>query len=276
MSIETEVTEGEKEQVVPAALETEVTEETTETEESEEAVQTDGETEESEEAEEKPKKLGGYKKKLMLAKQEADYWREQALRKQEPVNDGPKAVEAEPDPNKFENPADYYKALGKWTVAQERAEFDKARLKDESEKAQASKAESYKSRLDEFTKAQPDYQDVVEDFDLENPGFQWNSTMRTLLADSEVGPAAVYAMAKDPTIAKKLNSLSPLEAAKEFGKLEDKLSKPKTVVKKSTAPAPPKPISGTKTEVKKSVYDESLSLSEYEALRFEQQRARRA
>jgi hypothetical protein len=268
MGIETQTaTESEKEQEVQEALET--VEETTEaTEENEEAVSEDG-AEDSEAAEEKPKKLGGYKKKLMLAKQEADYWREQALKKQEPVNDGPKAVEAEPDPNKFENPADYYKALGKWTVAQERAELEKARLKEESEKTQAVKAESYKSRLEEFSKAQPDYQDVVEDFDLENPGFQWNQTMRTLLADSEVGPAAVYAMAKDPAIAKRLNSLSPLEAAKEFGKLEEKLSKPKTVVKKSTASAPLKPISGTKTEIKKSIYDENSwsNLAEYEALR---------
>jgi hypothetical protein len=277
MSIETltQTEETEKQEVSAESLEVEAKEESTEAEETEEAVN-DGAEEESEEVEEKPKKLSGYKLKAKLAREEAEYWKSKALGAAPQENVIKTDVElVKPDPTKYENQADYIEALTDYKVAKIKKDFESEKAKEGQEQTHKQALASYENRSKEFAKVQTDFTEKIEEFDDENPGFQWTPAMSKLIVDSEVGPAVLYEMAKDHNIAKRLNSLDPLTAAKEFGKLEAKLSTPKTVVKKSTASPPPKPISGTKQEVKKSIYDEDLSPSEYEALRWEQIKAQK-
>ena len=280
MSIETleQTEETEKQEVSTESLEVEATEEQAEETESEEseAVAEDGEEETQEEEQPKPKKLSGYKLKAKLAKEEAEYWKAKALGSA-PKEDVPtKDVElVKPDPTKFESQADYIEALTDYKVAMIKKDLESDKAKEGQEQTQKQVLSTYDARTKEFAKAQPDYHEKIEEFDDENPNFQWTPAMSKLIVESEVGPAVVYEMAKNHDLAHKLNSLSPLEAAKEFGKLEAKLSKPKQQIKKSAAPPPVKPISGTKTESVKNIYDPNLPFNEFEKLMNELEQKRK-
>lgn len=282
MSIET-LTQTEGEQEASAApiepLEVEAKEEQveeTETEETEEAVSEDGAEEESEEVEQpKPKKIGGYKAKLLKERARAEYL-EQRLRELETKAPVKTDVALEkPDPTKFENQADYLEALTDYKVAKIKKDLESEKAKEGQEQSQKVALSTYENRSKEFAKVQPDYTEKIEEFDDENPGFQWTSAMSRLIVESEVGPAVLYEMAKDHDLAHKLNSLDPLSAAKEFGKLEAKLSKPKQQIKKSAAPPPVKPISGTKTESVKNIYDPNMPFDEWEKAMDELERKNR-
>jgi len=262
--------EGEK----PEALEIEKIE--SEQPEVEAKAVEDGEAEIEEVQEEKPKKLGGYKLKLERERQKNQELAQRLAELESKVAVRNDAPTEEPQPEKFENNTDYVKALAKWTVEQERKEAQALQAKEEAKRQAQTVAASHEERLKEFKKQTPDFDKVVEGFIEENDDFELSPHLSKLIMKRPVGPAALYELAKNPELLNEINSLDAEDAAIEFGKLEAKLTKPKTEVKKSTAPRPVAPISGTKTEVKKSIYDESLSFQEYEKLRMEQIRARRA
>lgn len=99
----------------------------------------------------------------------------------------------------------------------------------------------FNERKEEFVSSKaPDFDAVVEGF--VSKGGEFSDAVRELVIDSDVGPELTYHIAKNPAIARKLNSLTPLQAAKEIARLEDQLSKPS--VKTTKAPPPIKPPSG--------------------------------
>jgi hypothetical protein len=258
------------------ATETEVLEpvENETPEENAEAVPKDGEAKTEEVQEEKPKKLGGYKLKLERERAKNQEL-EQRLRELQSgsVNNGPTE---EPSPEKFESAAEYTKALAKWTIEQERKEANKAKLKEEQENQAKTVHETHLERVQAFKKEKPDFDKVMKDFTEEfGEDFELSAPLTKLIRKREVGPAVLYEMAKDTDLLEKLNSLDADDCAVEFGKLEAKLSKPKPTTKTS-APKPVSPISGSKTAAKKDIFDDDLPFSEYDRLRTEQERARRA
>lgn len=261
-----------------------------ENEESEEESK-DDESEESEDVEEKddkkeevkPKKKGGFqkridrfKKQLTAKEQELEYWKNQAMVKKEEkpqVQEESKADDLQkPKAEAFETNAEYLEALADWKADQKLKAFEekqsKERMKSDYQKQQLTVAEKYQEREKEFAKTVEDYEDVLE----EVSDFKPSIGLQECLLTSELGPQLAYNLAKNREELERINALSPLAQAREIGKLEAKLAKPEKEIKKQTkAPPPINPIgSKSSASVKKDINDPNLSQAEYEALRRKQ------
>ena len=53
------------------------------------------------------------------------------------------------------------------------------------------------------------------------------NVVRDILADAENGPVSLYHMAKNPSLAREIYAMGPIDAAREVGKLEAEMSMPK-------------------------------------------------
>lgn len=242
----------------------------------------------------KPKKKGGFQKRIgkLTAKisakdQEIEYWKEQALKGKNPDKPQVEATketksvsEGKPDPNNFDTNAEYIEALTDWKLEQKetKAKADKQieQVKSEYQK----QSEAHQTRINEFKKQTPDFDDVVGEFLEEHGDVKFSPAVEELVLLSDLSGAIVYEFAKNKKELDRLNSLSPLAAAREFGKLELKLSKETdstNAVEKKTSKAPP-PITPVRSKssatTRKTIYDADLSQAEYEAMRREQEKAR--
>ena len=118
----------------------------------------------------------------------------------------------------------------------------------EQKKAQESTAAERKAnwqkRATEFTKAHPDFVEVVYAESVE-----FTDAVAEVLADSELGPQLAYHLAQNPDELSRIARLSPAAAGRELGKLEAKLTPAKAEeepeAKETTASAAP-PIAATK------------------------------
>ncbi len=248
--------------------------------------QEDTEDSAEKESEDRPVKKSGFKKrihklnqKLSAQQQETEFWKAKALEqkpeKQEPVkakvssNDKPKE-------DQFETHAEYVEALTDWKVEQklksEKAEAEKSELQTQFQK----QVKAHNERLQAFRETVDDFDEVIEDV----AHVQIPVAVEDLILDSDLGPAVMYELAKDPEELERVCKLSPMRAAREIGKIEARIKaseKPETKeAKKTKAPPPIKPVgSSAASSVKKSIYDTNLSQREFEKLR-EEQLAKRA
>lgn len=198
-------------------------------------------------------------RKAAEATREAEKWRriaEGAPPAPEPVAEGEK------DPNAAPNPADYpfgvadpeyiadnatYKA-----VTQMRQVGEEARIKADLNQLEA----SYQSRIPAALEKYPDFDlKVIKGAEGDNPAWACPPIVAIGIRASEVGTDIAYHLASNPDEAARIASLSNVEQAREFGRLEgrfeyeaslktdktgDKGEKKPEVVKKTQAPTPPK------------------------------------
>lgn len=252
------------------------------------------EAKENDQEGERPKKKSGFQKridrmnkKMSAVEQEREYWRQEALRAQQ--SKGPAKTEEpetkalnqpdpnEPKPDQFETHDQYVRALARYEAKQElQAEKEAARkaaIKNESQ----TKLEKHTERVNSFKASHDDFDDV-----LENVGnIPLSITVRESIVDSENGPELMYELAKNPKELQRICSLTPINAAREIGKIEARFSKTSessSVEKKtSKAPAPVTPVRTRGSISTKSIYDaENLSQREYEKLRAEQIKSARS
>lgn len=251
----------------------------------------ESESEESKLEDVKAKKTNGVQKKInKLTKRAADerrekeYWREVALKaqqvkpgeqdqRQEPVVQS----DDEPNPDEFETVAAYTKALAKWTYAQEKKADESRQRESKIKEDHAKTVESFQSKARDFAKTHSDFKELIDDAEdiRMSPGLQ------ELLYTSDVGVEALYELVKNRDEYERINALPYSQAAREIYKLENQIAQKKEsskqTKKQSSAPVPITPVAGMQGGgVKKSVYDESNSFSEYVKLRREQEQKRRA
>lgn len=276
--------------------------ETSKTEQEEKELSADGEDEgeevsAGEKLEQNKKKPGGYQRKidkLTGIRRDLEASNARLLAELEAARAGgaksdPKQIEAkgntedalkEPDPTTFEKHEDYLKALVKWD--RETAEHAKeTNVKLETEKGRRQK------NVDNFNKGVAELRDQHEDFDEALEVFKSVELplhMISLIYESEKGGELYYQLAKNPEEMKRIAALNPWAAARAMGKFEAKHlsadeaeAKPIKETKKITAaPAPMKPVGGKGSgSPKKSIYDPSLSQSEFEALVAAEESARK-
>lgn len=113
-------------------------------------------------------------------------------------------------------------------------------VKEQSEQAQQAQnarvqelLDDYQERCEEAVKSIPDFYQTVND-----PSFRTSDLVKRLILDSgEKAPLVAYHLAKNPRLAATINAMSPIEAAREMGRIEGRVSapKPKTA---TTAAAP--------------------------------------
>lgn len=212
------------------------------------------------------------------AERDRDYWRELAMRGQ--TAETPKEPEAPAAPVKMPALADfeydegkYQAALIEFTRAEARREAENV-LKAERERQVAEqRARTWAEKEADFAKAKPDYREKVTD-----PSLPISRPMAQVIQQSEIGPDVAYYLAENRQLAAQIAAL-PLEAAAHaIGRIEGRLlaqqeatkaaPAPKPVV--SQAPPPPPKIEAVEPDVRKSIYDEGLSMNEWLAIRNKQ------
>jgi hypothetical protein len=175
-------------------------------------------------------------------REEAQYWREQAKKAQQP-QEVPKAPEAT-KPLKLEDfqydEAAYYAAVNDQARAIARQEA-LAALKEEREaEQQRARAQTFQTRAQEFAKSKPDFTEIATDRTL-----PVNATMAEVIRDSEIGPELLYWIGQNREQAAAIYDLPPHMSARELGRIEARLEAQKEAVKRPTVPpiskAPPPP-----------------------------------
>lgn len=217
----------------------------------------------------KPRAKKGFEKRISKevarkneALREAEYWKRVALERQAETT-SPQAVQSiAADKPKFSDYNDleaYTEAVTDWKLERKLQEVTQ-QSKQNTVKA------TYESRVKEFEKVRPDFQEVLAYSDV-----LISQPVTELIMDSEVGPAVVLFLAENEDEAERINKLSPARQLAEIGKIEAKLSTKaaanpakKTV---SQAPSPVKPVSGAAPVAKKNLDDPNLSPEEWIKLR---------
>jgi len=219
----------------PAAVETPVSEtpETPENE-TEKEVTAEGEKPEAEDTAPKPKRESGYDR----MKRKNQFLQSEILRLQQ-------AKEAPADTDKPPREEDFNGDWGKFiaaTAAYEAAKAVKGTLESDRKTATETRlAELRQEVIEDFNERAEAFKAKATDFDTVvlkyvEGGGKFSDAVRELVTDSDVGPQLTYHLAKNPALANRINALSPLQAAKEIGKLEDALSRPPNRTTKAPPP----------------------------------------
>ncbi len=247
--------------------------------------QGDEDDKESEE-EKKPKKKGGFQKRIDRMNQKLSaIERENAelkakLTTNKPDESGKATAKAadpsdKPKADDYDSYSEYVEALSDWK-ADQRDKAREAKEKASSEKsAFETKMADYAKRIDDVKAKNPDFQDLIDE--LDDDGVRLAPDLVHSLLDSEYGAEISYELAKNRKELERINALSGPAVARAIGRLEAKFStdssqeiKPKT----SKAPPPLKPVGGKTGSVVKSINDPNLTFAEYEKLRLAEMKKR--
>lgn len=185
------------------------------------------------------KRLDELTRQRYEAERDRDYWRDLAMRTVEP----PKAPEPEvpqgkPQASNFGTYEEYTEALAEWKVR----EMISAQQEQNARQAEAQRAQaveqSFQQRLSAFSAEVDDFHEVAL-----NPSLPVTKDMAAIIKESDMGPALLYHLGKNPNLAREIADLSPTAMARRLGRLEEQLlaPKPKTM---TDAPEPIKPVSG--------------------------------
>ena len=172
---------------------------------------------------------------LEAARQEAEYWKAQAIQK--PEQEAPKPQQSgRPVSENFDSYEEYLEALSDYKVNERLAAAQQEQTQAQKQAELAKQQQKFHARAE--TLGFDDFVEVVY-----NPDLQVSQDMIEIAFDSDKGPELLYFLGKNPAEAARIASMSAAQAARELGRLEASLDMPpaKNV---SSAPPPIKPISG--------------------------------
>ena len=158
---------------------------------------------------------------------------------------------ADPKPKRddFDSYEDGNDAVGEWIARQvyrqERAKENDASARVVAQEAHQQRLNSYFARLDEFKKATPDFDALVNNPSANLPV---SPAVSSLIVESPVGPALSYYLAQHPDECQAIYALDERSAAKALGRIEAKVEGQQAPAAAGQPPAPapvvpPKPIS---------------------------------
>jgi len=167
---------------------------------------------------------------------------------------------AKPDRDDFDDDADYTAAVAKFAVHEVNAQRDQAAAKQTEASAADKRNEIFLARVEErlANGRMEDFNEVFHDT------LPITETMADVIAESDKGPEIAYYLGKNQTELRDIARMPPIQAARALGQLEGRLSR-STSKKRSTAPAPPKTLSGTADSVAPSL--DEMSMEEYRQAR---------
>ena len=188
------------------------------------------------------------------AERNSEYWRQQAMEK--------KPEPAKPEPVKTLADFDYDESAYQqhlFSKAREEAVIEAKRVlaEEQSQQTEQQKRASFAEKMAVFA-------ETVDDFDqvARNHYLPINEVMEKVLLEMDNGPEVLYHLGKNEDLADKISQLSPLQVARELGRIEVKLqSQVKEGEKVSKAPVPTPKIAAADPAVKKD-WDE-ISQSEF-------------
>jgi hypothetical protein len=239
------------------------------------------------EHEDKPKREGGFQRKIRRLEQESEYWRQQALRTQTPEpKPAEPAAEKEPDQNDFETLGEYLKAVRDYdrkAIARElkqeiAAEKQKEVVKTEEQKAR----ESWMSKVETARSEYEDFDDVVFDDSL-----PITEPMQKALLKDEQGARIAYYLGTHREESARIAQLDPVGAAFALGEIKARIAgnkpaqepAPKPPAPVTQAPPPPTPVKKTSpvTAAIKDPIEAAMKgdFAAYEKLMIERERKQR-
>jgi hypothetical protein len=240
---------------------------------------------------EKPR--GGFQKRISdlvqkqrAAEREAQYWREQATRgqqpaqqpQQQPAGTPPAAPQLPPDlaqyvgaePKASDFPAGefdpaFIRAATKYDMKLDQAQQALSQRQQQAQRAGVQFGQKVASIMEATVTAAPDVAEVLSD-----PSFPMPQHVVREVVECESPEKVLAHLAKNPTEAARIAALrTPQAVARELGKLEAKLATPAAPPTPSNAPPPPRPVRGAGSAAPRSVYDlgDDVSPAEYRRLR---------
>lgn len=166
------------------------------------------------------------------AEREASYWR--GIAQQGQAQQSAPAAPTKPTPDKYDDYGDYVEALTDWKTEQAVA---KRMEQDSTRKVADARSQTFAERQVATRAVLPDYDAVVGASETPIANHVGEALM-----ESDRGPELAYHFAKNPDVLQNINGMTPMQAAREIGKLEATLpTKTAPVVpskKLSTTPAP--------------------------------------
>lgn len=181
------------------------------------------------------------------AERDREYWRELAMRNQ-PAPKEPEAPQLPtPEQHGFDD-AKYQAALTDYNQKVARQAAIEAYQAERQRDQQQQKVQSFKQREAEFAAKNPAYMDKVY-----NNAVPISQAMAELIAESEDGPSLALYLAEHLDQAAQIYDLPPIQAARELGRIEARLSQvkepPKPVL--TNTPPPPPEIEAVEPAVEK-------------------------
>ena len=185
-------------------------------------------------------------------------------------NQAPRQQEQEsnqrPTPDNYKDAFEYAEALSSWSAEQALVKREQEIKQKEADAKRETVYKTWSQKL-EATKAElPDYEDMVASSTV-----QVNDVVRDAILESDVGPRILYEIASDDDLAEKLTTMSLPSALKLIGKLEvqfertDSKAEKKTVVAKSKAPEPIRPLRSTGGRAEVATDGENISFQQWKA-----------
>jgi hypothetical protein len=162
-----------------------------------------------------------------LAREQRKWEREQAARAAEKQLKTPVEI---PPIEQFNSPDEYAEVLAERKAEELLARREQARMQSEIIESYHDKEEDARNKYDDFEQV------------AYNPKLPITDAMAQTIQSSDVGPDMAYYLGSNPKEADRISRLSPLQQAKELGKIEAKLADNPVVKKTSSAPAPIAPI----------------------------------
>ena len=196
--------------------------------------------------------------------------------------------EPKPDRTQFDRPEAYEEALLTWhekqvsTAAEARAaQALKAQAERQAAEAaqrtqaeyQAKVVETWKSRVEKARETVADFETVALSDDIPVPNH-----VAVPIMESENGPDVLYHLGKNPTEAKRIAELAPLQAALEIGRISARLTaqaEAAAAARISRVAPPIRPVGGAQPAVARGL-NEITDMKEYARLRLPQLQAERA
>lgn len=216
---------------------------------------------ENKEQEAPPKTFTQEELNAIVAKERAREARKAAREAQRQLTETLKTIQqpkqedrpGKPTPEQYKTTEEYVEAVAAWkadeiiqeTFSKREKEFAEAKAREAQEKVVA----TYQEREDSAREKYDDFDQVA----YQTP-YACTPAMAQTIQFSESGPDLAYYLGKNPTEAARIAELPPILAIKELGKIEAKIASaatPETRVSK--APAPIKPVSGSRGTVATTV-----------------------
>lgn len=175
------------------------------------------------------------KRRADEAARDAQYWRDQALRAQQPTEPAKPAETAVKTLADFEYDDVKYQAylFDQAEARAVKAAEKRLREQQETDARERRKAE-FAKRESEFEKANPDYRSKTR-----SASFPVSDAMAEVCAESEEGPAVLLYLANNLSLADQIARMPPLAAARELGRIEAKLIGAREKAAKTVSEAPP-------------------------------------
>jgi len=193
------------------------------------------------------------------AERDRDYWRDLATKEKSEVKPEPVKLEVKTLED-FDYDETAYQSYIFDTARSQAVEAAKHALQeDKTNNDTQARQKAFQAKEEKYSKVMPDYMEVTRDQNV-----TLTKEMVEIAASSDKGPELLYHLAKNPDISASIARLSPLDAAREMGRIEaTKLTKETNVTSK--APPPAKTIKGGDPVISKT--PEQMTQNEFNEYR---------